>query len=301
MDQDSINANQTHISSISSLLFFVILAIGFFISIPYFKSELYLSISVWVVTVIVAWLISASIKTASQWERVIVLRLGKFSRISGPGIFYIVPIIENIPYWIDLRTVSIPIKAEQTLTKDNVPVSVEAILFWKVTDPKMAGLEVANYKSSVVLAAQTALRDVIGKSELSQVLSEREVIDESLKNVISKRVNSWGVEVISVEIRDVIIPANLQNAMSQKAQAERERDARVILGDSERIIAQSFQEAAKKYKDNPIALHLRAMNMLFEGLKEKGALMVVPSSALDSMNLGAISGLASLNKEIKRK
>ncbi len=296
MDQYS-NQNQVHLSPISSLIFLIVLIVGFSISIPDLKSAMGTAVTIWIITLIIAWIISASVKTASQWERVIILRLGKFSRISGPGIFFMIPILENIPYWVDIRTVSIPIKAEQTLTKDNVPVSVEAILFWRVVDTKMAGLEVENYKSSVVLAAQTALRDVIGKSELSQVLSEREVIDETLKDVIAKRVNPWGIEVISVEIRDVIIPESLQNAMSQKAQAEREREARVILGDSERIIAKSFEEAAKQYKDNPVALHLRAMNMLFEGLKEKGALMVIPSSALDSMNIGAISGLTSIEKE----
>ena len=288
-----------HVSPISALLFFIVIIIGIILSIPFVEKQFLTAIVIWIISLIIAWILSISIRTASQWERVLILRLGKFNRIRGPGIFFIIPVIETIPYWIDIRTVAIPIKAEQTLTKDNVPVSVEAILFWRVVDPENAGLKVENYQNSVMLAAQTALRDVIGKSELSIILSEREDIDIILKDVIKKRVNEWGIEVISVEIRDVIIPENLQNAMSQKAQAERERDARVILGDSERIIASSFRKAAEEYKNNPEAMHLRAMNMLFEGLKEKGALMVVPSSALDSMNLGTISGLAALSKEDK--
>lgn len=287
----------SHVSPISALLFFIVIIIGIVVSLPFIEKKFITAIVIWIIALVIAWVLSISIRTASQWERVIILRLGKFNRIKGPGIFFIIPIIETIPYWIDIRTVAIPIKAEQTLTKDNVPVSVEAILFWRVIDPKNAGLMVENYKNSVMLAAQTALRDVIGKSELSIILSERENIDNVLKDVIKKRVNEWGIEVISVEIRDVIIPENLQNAMSQKAQAERERDARVILGDSERIIASSFRKAAEEYKNNPEAMHLRAMNMLFEGLKEKGALMIVPSSALDSMNLGTLTGIAALSKK----
>ena len=291
--------SSSHVSPISALLFFIVIIIGVIFSIPFIEKQFLTAILIWVISLTIAWILSISIRTASQWERVLILRLGKFNRISGPGIFFIIPIIETIPYWIDIRTVAIPIKAEQTLTRDNVPVSVEAILFWRVIEPEYAGLKVENYKNSVMLAAQTALRDVIGKSELSVILSERENIDDVLKNVIKKRVTEWGIEVISVEIRDVIIPENLQNAMSQKAQAERERDARVILGDSERIIASSFRKAAEEYKGNPEAMHLRAMNMLFEGLKEKGALMVIPSSALDTMNLGTITGLAALSEDKK--
>ncbi len=284
-------------SPLASVLFLLIIVVGFFIGLPLFSSNFQLAVTLWVIFFLLALLVSISVHTAAEWDRATVLRLGKFARISGPGIFFIIPVFETIPYWIDLRTMSVPIKAEQTLTKDSVPVSVEAILFFRVINAKMASLAVADYYNSGILAAQTALRDIIGKSELSTVLSERENIDEALKVVISKRVSPWGIEVISVEMRDVIIPENLQNAMSQKAQSERERESRVILGDSERIIADSFRQAAEKYRDNPMALHLRAMNMLFEGLKEKGALMIVPSSALDSMNLGTLSGLASLGGE----
>jgi regulator of protease activity HflC (stomatin/prohibitin superfamily) len=281
-------------SPLASVLFLLIIVVGFFVGLPLFSSNFALAVTMWVIFFLLAVLVSISIHTAAEWDRATVLRLGKFARISGPGIFFIIPVFETIPYWIDLRTMSVPIKAEQTLTKDSVPVSVEAILFFRVIDAKMASLAVADYYNSGILAAQTALRDIIGKSELSTVLSERENIDEALKVVIGKRVIPWGIEVISVEMRDVIIPENLQNAMSQKAQSERERESRVILGDSERIIADSFSKAAEKYKDNPVALHLRAMNMLFEGLKEKGALMIVPSSALESMNLGSLAGIASL-------
>ena len=284
-------------SPLASVLFLLIIAVGFFVGLPLFSSNFTLAVTMWVIFFLLAVLVSISIHTAAEWDRATVLRLGKFARISGPGIFFIIPVFETIPYWIDLRTMSVPIKAEQTLTKDSVPVSVEAILFFRVIDAKMASLAVADYYNSGILAAQTALRDIIGKSELSTVLSERENIDEALKVVIGKRVSPWGIEVISVEMRDVIIPENLQNAMSQKAQSERERESRVILGDSERIIADSFSQAAEKYKDNPVALHLRAMNMLFEGLKEKGALMIVPSSALESMNLGSLAGIASLGGE----
>ncbi|MHB8443570.1 MAG: slipin family protein [Patescibacteria group bacterium] len=284
-------------SPLASVLFLLIIAVGFFVGLPLFSSNFTLAVTMWVIFFLLAVLVSISIHTAAEWDRATVLRLGKFARISGPGIFFIIPVFETIPYWIDLRTMSVPIKAEQTLTKDSVPVSVEAILFFRVIDAKMASLAVADYYNSGILAAQTALRDIIGKSELSTVLSERENIDEALKVVIGKRVSPWGIEVISVEMRDVIIPENLQNAMSQKAQSERERESRVILGDSERIIADSFSKAAEKYKDNPVALHLRAMNMLFEGLKEKGALMIVPSSALESMNLGSLAGIASLGGE----
>ncbi len=295
------NSNSPTLNPISTLLFFIVFIFGILLSTPVILTNIYVGLVLILIILIIARIISLAVRTASEWERVVILKLGKFNRIKGPGLFFIIPIIENIAYWIDLRTVSIPIRAEQTLTKDNVPVSVEAILFWKVIDPKKAALEVANYKNSAELAAQTALRDIIGRSELSTILSDRESIDVELQKTITGRVSPWGINIISVEIRDVIIPENLQNAMSQKAQAERERDARVILGDSERIIAQSFMEAAEKYKDDPIALHLRAMNMLFEGLKEKGALIIVPSSAVDTMNLGGIVGLADYQKQHPKK
>ncbi|MBI5167684.1 MAG: slipin family protein [candidate division NC10 bacterium] len=237
-----------------------------------------------------------SVKIPSQWERVVVLRLGKFRGMRGPGLFFIIPFVDTVPYWIDLRLVATPFRAEQTLTKDNVPVDVDAVCFWKVTDPQRAALEVVNYYEVISWASQTALRDVIGKTELSEMLVGRELIDIQLKELIDHRTEGWGIHVQSVELRDVIIPGALQDAMSIQAQAERERQARIILGDSETQIAQKFEEAAKSYVNNPTALHLRAMNMLYEGLKEKGALIIVPSTAVETMGLGAIMGMTSLAK-----
>lgn len=237
-----------------------------------------------------------SLKIAAQWERTVILRLGKFSKMKGPGLFFIMPFMDTIPYWIDLRVIATVFKAEQTLTRDNVPVDVDAVCFWRVVDAQKAALEVANYFEVISWASQTALRDVIGKTELSEMLVGREKIDVQLRELIDKRIEEWGIHVQSVEIRDVLIPEALQDAMSIQAQAERERQARVILGESEKQIAEKFAEAAKWYVNNPTALHLRAMNMLYEGLKEKGALMIIPSTALETMGLGAITGLTALQK-----
>jgi regulator of protease activity HflC (stomatin/prohibitin superfamily) len=289
----------SHLSAISTLLFFLILFIGGVIGLGFFSFAPLAGGIIWVLTFLIAWAVSGSVKVASQWEKAVILRVGRFAGLRGPGIFFIVPFIDTIPYWIDIRTITSTFKAEQTLTKDNVPVDVDAILFWRVVDSKKAALEVADYNYAVNQASQTALRDVIGKTELTTMLSGREGIDLALKEIIDQRTEPWGIEVISVEIRDVIIPTSLQSAMSQQAQAERERQARVILGDSENQIAQKFAEAAKFYENNPTALHLRAMNMLYEGLKEKGALMIVPSSALDSMNLGTVTGLSSIQREYR--
>lgn len=237
-----------------------------------------------------------SLKIASEWERAVLLRLGKFSGLRGPGLFFIVPFIDTVPYWIDLRLVANAFRAEQTLTQDSVPVDVDAVCFWKVVDPERAALEVSNYFEVINWASQTALRDVIGKSDLAKMLIGREQIDIQLKELIDHRTEGWGIQVQSVEIRDVIIPAALQDAMSIQAQAERERQARVILGESETQIAEKFAKAAESYVNNPTALHLRAMNMLYEGLKERGAMVIVPSSAVETMGLGAILGTASMNK-----
>lgn len=273
-------------------------AIGFLIAVTGQTPEWVASgVAVIIVAILLAW----SIKIASQWEKAIVLRLGKFHSLKGPGMFIIVPIFDTIPYWMDLRVIGTAFKAEQTLTKDNVPVDVDAIIFWRIVDPKKTALEVSDYRSAISWASQTALRDVIGKTELSEMLVGREKIDTSIKDIIDARTEPWGIQVQSVEIRDVLIPAGLQDAMSRQAQAERERQARIILGDSETQIAEKFQEAAKSYVNNPTALHLRAMNMLFEGLKEKGALVIVPSSAVETMGLGAIAGLTSLQKIVAEK
>ncbi|MBI2757649.1 MAG: slipin family protein [Chloroflexi bacterium] len=235
-----------------------------------------------------------SLKIASQWEKAVLLRLGKFRGLRGPGLFWIVPIFDAVTTWIDGRVIVTPFSAEKTLTKDTVPVDVDAVLFWVVWDAEKAALEVEDYKAAISWAAQTALRDIIGRMMLADILVGRSAIDEELQRIIDERTTPWGVTVQSVEIRDIVIPQDLEDAMSRQAQAERERQARVILGQSEQQIAASFAEASKAYVDNPTALHLRAMNMLFEGLKEKGALVIVPSSAVDTMNLGGLSGMVSL-------
>ena len=235
-----------------------------------------------------------ALKVASQWEKAIILRLGKFHKLAGPGLFWIVPIIDAIPAWIDHRVMVTPFTAEKTLTKDTVPVDVDAVLFWVVWDAEKAALEVKDYVSAISWAAQTALREIIGQMTLADILVGRSRMDADLQKIIDERTTPWGVTVQSVEIRDVIIPPDLEDAMSSQAQAERERQARVILGESEMQIAASFAEASQAYINNPTALHLRAMNMLFEGLKDKGALVIVPSSAVDTMNLGGLSGMVSL-------
>ncbi|MEJ5223415.1 MAG: slipin family protein [Anaerolineales bacterium] len=235
-----------------------------------------------------------ALKVANQWEKAVVLRLGKFQGLRGPGMFWIVPIIDTVPTWIDHRVMVTPFAAQKTLTKDTVPVDVDAVLFWVVWDAEKAALEVEDYRAAVDWAAQTALRDITGRMMLADILVGRSVIDKELQQVIDERTTPWGVTVQSVEIRDIVIPQDLEDAMSRQAQAERERQARVILGESEKQIAESFAEASQAYINNPTALHLRAMNMLFEGLKEKGAMVIVPSSAVDTMNLGGISGIVSL-------
>jgi regulator of protease activity HflC (stomatin/prohibitin superfamily) len=238
--------------------------------------------------------LSSAIKVANEWERLVVLRLGKFLALKGPGLVFIIPIVDTIPYRIDTRVLTASFQAEKTLTKDTVPVDVDAVLFWKVVDPKKAALDVADYKSAISWASQTALRDVIGKTMLSDMLEGREKISKDLQRIIDERTESWGINVISVEVKDVLIPPALEDAMSMQAQAERERQARVILGDSERQVAEKFGEAAKTYINNPVALHLRAMNMLYEGLKTNATIVMVPSTALDTMQLGGLAGMTAM-------
>ena len=223
-----------------------------------------------------------------------ILRLGHFHALKGPGLFFIIPVIDAIPYWIDTRVITTGFKAEKTLTKDTVPVDVDAVLFWKVVDPKKAALDVADYQSAISWASQTALRDVIGKTMLSDMLEGRDKISNLLQKIIDERTEPWGINVISVEVKDVLIPSGLEDAMSMQAQAERERQARVILGDAERQIAEKFTEAGKSYEHNPIAFHLRAMNMLYEGLKENATIVIVPSTAVESMQLGGLAGMTAL-------
>jgi len=233
-------------------------------------------------------------QVAQQWERAVVLRLGRFHGLRGPGLFFNIPFLDHVSTWIDHRVLTSSFAAEQTLTADTVPVNVDAVLFWMVNDAEKAALEVQDYAQAVSWAAQTALRDIIGKTTLSDMLRGRERIEEELQRLIDARSTPWGVTVQAVEMRDVVIPDALQDAMSRQAQATREKQARVILGEAEVEIAKSFELAAVSYQNNPTALHLRAMNMLYEGLKEKGALMLVPSSAVDSMGLGGLMGSAAM-------
>ncbi|MHB8112772.1 MAG: slipin family protein [Bellilinea sp.] len=242
----------------------------------------------------IAFSLLLGVQVARQWEKAVVLRLGKFKGLRGPGVFMLLPIIDSASSWIDHRVMVTPFSAEKTLTSDTVPVDVDAVLFWVVWDAEKAALEVEDYRSAIAWAAQTALREVIGQKALAEILIGRAMMDAELQRIIDERTTPWGITVQSVEIRDVIIPQDLEDAMSRQAQAERERQARVILGESEMQIAHSFAEASQAYQNNPTALHLRAMNMLFEGLKEKGALVIVPSSAVDTMNLGGISGMVAM-------
>jgi regulator of protease activity HflC (stomatin/prohibitin superfamily) len=251
-----------------------------------------------IIGLVVGFLLAQAPKVAKQWEKAIVLRLGRYVGIRGPGLFWIVPLIETVSFWIDQRIITTNFVAEQTLTSDTVPVNVDAVLFWMVYDPEKAALEVQDYQQAVSWAAQTALRDIIGRTALTELLRGRERIEEELQKLIDERSNPWGVTVQSVEMRDVVIPDALQDAMSREAQASREKQARIILGQAEVEIAHLFAKAAESYIQNPTALHLRAMNMLYEGLKEKGALMLVPSSALESMGMGGLLGAAAFRQQV---
>jgi regulator of protease activity HflC (stomatin/prohibitin superfamily) len=247
---------------------------------------------------VVGLLLSSSAQVANQWDRAVVLRMGKFQELMGPGLFFIIPVVDIIAYWIDTRVITMSFKAEKTLTKDTVPVDVDAVLFWQVLDPKKAALDVADYQSAISWACQTALRDVIGKTVLADMLEGRDMISGQLQKIIDARTEPWGITVISVEVKDVLIPSGLESAMSMQAQAERERQARVILGDSERQVAEKFGEASKTYINNPVAFHLRAMNMLYEGLKQNSTIVIVPSTAVESMQLGGLAGLTALTMGI---
>jgi regulator of protease activity HflC (stomatin/prohibitin superfamily) len=292
--KQAVKADQ-HISPIAGFIFGICLVAAMFGAIygdgKYSDGMIGTWVSVWA---LIGIYILFALKVASQWEKAIVLRLGKFHGLRGPGLFWMTPIIDSIPTWIDHRVMVTPFSAEKTLTKDTVPVDVDAVLFWVVWDAEKAALEVEDYRAAIAWAAQTALRDIIGRMMLADILVGRSAIDEELQRIIDERTTPWGVTVQSVEIRDIVIPQDLEDAMSRQAQAERERQARVILGESEKQIAASFSEASEAYINNPTALHLRAMNMLFEGLKEKGALVIVPSSAVDTMNLGGLSGVISM-------
>ncbi len=237
-----------------------------------------------------------SARLANQWERAVVLRLGKYRELKGPGVFWLIPFVDRVTMWLDSRVRATGFAAEKTLTADTVPVNVDAVLFWSVKDPEKAALRVEDYREAVAWAAQTALRDIIGKTDLARMLVGRESIDVALQNLIDARTHDWGISVMSVEIRDVVIPPALEDAMSRQAQAEREKLARVILADAEVEISAKFHQASNVYASDQVALQLRSMNLLYEGMKEKTTLMVVPSSLMESMNAGAFAGLASMAK-----
>ncbi len=284
----------------ATLIFFFILGSGIGLTFSIYGARANTDgIPIEIISFVLAVVVAASIKVADQWEKAVVLRLGKFQSLQGPGLFFIIPVVDTIPYWIDLRVISSSFTAEKTLTKDTVPVDVDAVLFWKVIDPKKAALDVADYHSAINWASQTALRDVIGKTMLSDMLEGREKISNELQKIIDERTEPWGINVISVEVKDVLIPSALEDAMSMQAQAERERQARVILGDSERQVAEKFEEAARSYANNPTALHLRAMNMLYEGLKANSTIVLVPSTALETMQLGGLAGVTALANQLK--
>jgi regulator of protease activity HflC (stomatin/prohibitin superfamily) len=238
--------------------------------------------------------VGLSVRVANQWERAVVLRLGRYRGLKGPGPFWMMPLADRVTMWLDSRVRATGFAAEKTLTADTVPVNVDAVLFWAVEDPEKAALRVEDYREAVAWAAQTALRDIIGKTDLARMLVGRESIDVALQELIGSRIHDWGISVISVEIRDVVIPPALEDAMSRQAQAEREKLARVILADAEVEISRKFQTAALQYESSQIALQLRSMNLLYEGMKEKTTLMIVPSGMAESMNAGTAAGLASL-------
>jgi len=296
--QERLKPDNIRVSGIALLIFFILLAINAIGAIILSKQDVadaWIGTYVLVMSLIAIYFLAA-LKVASQWEKAVLLRLGKFRRLAGPGMFWLIPIIDRAAMWIDHRVMVTPFSAEKTLTKDTVPVDVDAVLFWVVWDAEKAALEVEDYRAAIAWAAQTALREIIGQMSLADILVGRANMDADLQKIIDERTTPWGITVQSVEIRDIVIPQDLEDAMSRQAQAERERQARVILGESEKQIATSFAEASKAYADNPTALHLRAMNMLFEGLKEKGALIIVPSSAVDTMNLGGLSGMVALGQ-----
>jgi regulator of protease activity HflC (stomatin/prohibitin superfamily) len=244
-------------------------------------------------------LLGMSPQVARQWERAVLLRMGRFDGLRGPGLFWRIPFVDSVTAWVDQRVITSPFAAEETLTSDTVPVNVDAVLFWMVNDPERAALEVQNYPQAVSWAAQTALRDIIGRTSLADLLRGRERIESELQDLIDARCMPWGVAVQAVEMRDIIIPANLQDAMSREAQATREKRARIILGEAEVEIAALFEEASHVYQQNPTALQLRAMNILFEGIKQKGALMIVPSNVVQTMGLGGMMGAAALEQQVK--
>jgi uncharacterized membrane protein YqiK len=288
----NISKSRNTISNVSAAIFFILEAV-----VVMLKVFGIISITILIMGTLVALFIAAAIRIADQWEKAVVLRLGKFKGLKGPGLFFIIPIIDRIDKYVDQRVRVTDFTAEETLTKDTVPVNVDAVVYWTVWDVEKTALEVQDYVTAVYFIAQTGLRDIIGKHELADLLQNREKIGSALQVALDEHTNPWGITCQTVGIKDIVIPEALADAMSKQAQAERERQARIILGTAETEISEKFKQASENYLDNPIALQLRGMNMLFEGLKEKGSLVIVPSSALESMNLGAIGGLTALAEQ----
>ena len=285
---DKIPLNK-HINLVSIFIFLILTlanAILFYLDL--------ISLTIALIGLAATLFIAATLKISDQWEKAVVLRMGKFIGLKGPGLFLIIPIIDRVDKYIDQRVRVTDIRADSTLTKDTVPVNVDAVVYWTVWDAEKAALEVQEYEYAVSLVSRTGLRDIIGKHELADLLQNREKIAEALQQALDETTSSWGITCQSVGIKDIVIPPDLADAMSKQAQAERERQARIILGTAETEISEKFSQASENYHNNPVALQLRGMNMLFEGLKEKGSLVIVPSSALESMNLGAIGGLTAL-------
>jgi len=289
----SSNELKLQVNQIAKAVFLILLAIDAVICILLYPAWIEILIAA-PVGLFIALFISASIKIANQWEKGVVLRMGRFIGLKGPGLFFIIPVIDRVDSYIDQRLRVTDVRAESTLTKDTVPVTVDAVVYWTVWDVEKAALEVQQYMEAIYYVALTGLRDTIGKHELADLLQNREEIAEDLQHVLDGQTNPWGITCNSVGIKDIKIPSDLADAMSKQAQAERERQARIILGTAETEIAEKFAKASEEYLSNPVALQLRGMNMLFEGLKEKGSLIIVPSSALESMNLGVVGGLAAL-------
>jgi regulator of protease activity HflC (stomatin/prohibitin superfamily) len=276
-------SQETHMNPISAVIFII------FVGGAVLSYLAHLPLGLTIVLALIGIFLGYSVKMAQQWEKAVILRLGKLQAVKGPGLFILVPVVDQVAMWIDQRIRTTEFGAEQALTRDTVPVNVDAIIFWMVHDPQRAALEIADYNSAVQRVAQTSLREMIGASALSALLSERKEADATLKAVIGAKTAEWGVTINSVEIRDVAIPANLQDAMSRQAQAEREKQARVILGSAEEEVAQKFVNAAKLYATSPEALQLRAMNIIYETTKERGATILMPTSMVDAMNPGAAS------------
>ena len=288
---DKIPLNK-HINLVSIFIFLVLTLVNAIL----FYTDL-ISLTIALTGLAATLFIAATLKISDQWEKAVVLRMGKFIGLKGPGWFLIIPIIDRVDKYIDQRVRVTDIRADSTLTKDTVPVNVDAVVYWTVWDAEKAALEVQEYEYAVSLVSRTGLRDIIGKHELADLLQNREKIAEALQQALDETTSSWGITCQSVGIKDIVIPPDLADAMSKQAQAERERQARIILGTAETEISEKFSQASENYHNNPVALQLRGMNMLFEGLKEKGSLVIVPSSALESMNLGAIGGLTALAEQ----